>query len=63
MSSSNDSTPDPEGPDDSRHEHDQDATGGSGEGAASALAHLKKQVRKHRRETGEMDDTSEGPAA
>ena len=62
MSSSN-HTPPHEGPDDQRNEQDPESGRGSGEGAASALAHLKKQVRQHRHEAGEIGDRSEGPSS
>jgi hypothetical protein len=48
--------------------HPQQSTGGeqehghSGEGAASALAHLKSQARQQRREGGQGDDSGGSPA-
>lgn len=39
---------------------DQEHGGHSGEGAASALAHLKNQTKQHRRQTGETEDPSSG---
>ena len=39
---------------------EQDHAGNSGEGAASALAHLKTQTKQHRRNVGD-DDPAEGP--
>jgi len=42
---------------------EQEHAGNSGEGAASALAHLKTQTRQHRRLSGgESDDPAGGHA-
>jgi hypothetical protein len=41
---------------------EQQHAGNSGEGAASALAHLKTQTKQHRRQVGDGDDAaSQGP--
>jgi hypothetical protein len=40
---------------------EQEHAGSSGEGAASALAHLKTQTRQHRRLTGDNEDPGGGP--
>lgn len=37
---------------------EQNDAGHSGEGAASALAHMKSQVKQHRHFTGEADDAA-----
>ena len=39
---------------------EQAHAGLSGEGAASALAHLKTQTRQHRRQSGDSEDPSGG---
>jgi hypothetical protein len=39
---------------------EQEHAGNSGEGAASALAHLKTQTRQHRRQSGDSEDPSGG---
>ena len=39
-----------------RHEHNDG--GNTGHGAASALAHMNSQGRKHRHNTGEADDAA-----
>jgi hypothetical protein len=41
---------------------EEDHPGSSGEGAASALAHLKTQTRQHRRQSGDGDDPAGGHA-
>jgi hypothetical protein len=55
------------GPTDSQDEHgknelpprpDQGDTGHSGEGAASAMAHMISQGQQHRHQTGEADDAA-----
>ena len=43
--------------DQSQHGEQKDG-GHSGEGAASALAHLKSQTKQHRHQTGEADDAA-----
>lgn len=40
---------------------EQEHAGSSGEGAASALAHLKTQTKQHRRQLGDHEDPSGGP--
>jgi hypothetical protein len=40
---------------------EQQHAGNSGEGAASALAHLKTQTKQHRRQTGDNEDPGGGP--
>jgi hypothetical protein len=40
---------------------EQEHAGNSGEGAASALAHLKTQTRQHRRQVGDSEDPGGGP--
>jgi hypothetical protein len=39
---------------------EQNDGGHSGEGAASALAHLKSQARQHRHQSAEADDAAGG---
>jgi hypothetical protein len=44
-----------------QQQHAEQKDGGhSGEGAASALAHLKSQAKQHRHQTGEADDAAAG---
>jgi hypothetical protein len=40
---------------------EQEHAGNSGEGAASALAHLKTQTKQHRRQVGDNEDPGGGP--
>jgi hypothetical protein len=40
---------------------EQEHAGNSGEGAASALAHLKTQTKQHRRQIGDNEDPGGGP--
>jgi hypothetical protein len=40
---------------------EQQHAGNSGEGAASALAHLKTQTKQHRRQIGDNEDPGGGP--
>ena len=40
---------------------EQEPAGNSGEGAASALAHLKTQTRQHRRQLGDHDTPATAP--
>jgi hypothetical protein len=61
MNSSSDSSSDT-GTQDPRPEGGEpEHAGNSGEGAASALAHLKTQSKQHRRQAGEHEDPSGGP--
>ena len=58
------------GPSDTKEQHGGDEpqqqehseSGNSGHGAASALAHMISQGRKHRHHTGEADDAAGGHA-
>jgi hypothetical protein len=62
MSSTNDSRQDNSGQDQpSNSGGEQEHAGNSGEGAASALAHLKTQTKQHRRHTGDNEDPGGGP--
>jgi len=62
MSSKNDSRQDNSGQDQpSSSGGEQEHAGNSGEGAASALAHLKTQTKQHRRQTGDNEDPGGGP--
>ena len=61
MDSSKDTKPDNGNNDRSSGGGEQEHAGGSGEGAASALAHLKTQNRQHRHQAGDQDDPSGGP--
>lgn len=60
MSSANDTSQDNSRQEQHPEGADQDHAGSSGEGAASALAHLKTQTRQHRRQTGDGDDPAGG---
>jgi hypothetical protein len=40
---------------------EQEHAGNSGEGSASALAHLKTQTRQHRRQLGDSEEPGGGP--
>jgi hypothetical protein len=60
MSNSSESRPDNGHTDSQPEGHDQERTGHSGEGAASALAQLKTQTRQHRRLGGDVEDPSGG---
>jgi hypothetical protein len=61
MSSSNESRQEASGQDAQPSTQEQEHAGSSGEGAASALAHLKTQTKQHRRQTGDNEDPSGGP--
>jgi hypothetical protein len=61
MSGSNDSMQESGGQDAQPGTSEQEHAGTSGEGAASALAHLKTQTKQHRRQTGDNEDPSGGP--
>ncbi|MDB5859834.1 MAG: hypothetical protein JWQ76_3523 [Ramlibacter sp.] len=62
MSISNESRQETSGQDQqSQNSDEQEHAGYSGEGAASALAHLKTQTRQHRRQTGDNEDPGGGP--
>lgn len=58
MGSSNDATQDSGTPEQSSSGagSEQEHAGNSGEGAASALAHLKTQTRQHRRLSGDAPE-------
>jgi hypothetical protein len=61
MSSSNESRQDSNGQDPQpQASGEQEHAGNSGEGAASALAHLKTQTRQHRRQSGHHEDPGGG---
>ena len=62
-SSSNESGPDEATSDPQASGDDRERAGNSGEGAASALAHLKTQTRQHRRQIGDSEEPGEGPGA
>lgn len=62
MSSSNDASHDKGSQDPQPHSSsEQEHAGNSGEGAASALAHLKIQTRQHRRQLGDSEEPGGGP--
>jgi hypothetical protein len=61
MSSGNDSMQENGGKEPQPATSEQEHPGGSGEGAASALAHLKTQTKQHRRQLGDNEDPSGGP--
>jgi len=62
MGSTNDSRQDSSAQDQpSTNSGEQEHAGNSGEGAASALAHLKTQTKQHRRQTGDNEDPGGGP--
>lgn len=61
MSSSNETTQQNGNADTQQTGSEQEHAGNSGEGAASALAHLKTQTKQHRRQTGDSEDPSGGP--
>jgi hypothetical protein len=60
MSSSNESSSDHAAPEPKGGGQEQEHAGNSGEGAASALAHLKTQTKQHRRQSGDTEDPSGG---
>jgi hypothetical protein len=62
MSSSNESSNNDSASDPQAAGGEQEHAGNSGEGAASALAHLKTQVRQHRHQIGDSEDQSGGHA-
>jgi hypothetical protein len=62
MSTSNDSRSENGQTDSQPQGNEQERAGHSGEGAASALAHLKTQTRQHRRQTGDSEDAAGGSA-
>jgi len=61
MSSANETMQESGGQDPQPTSCEQEHAGGSGEGAASALARLKTQTKQHRRQLGDNDDPSGGP--
>jgi hypothetical protein len=62
MSNSNESRHDSSGQDQpTQSSGEQEHAGNSGEGAASALAHLKTQTKQHRRQIGDNEDPGGGP--
>ena len=60
MSSSNETSADSSRQEQENNRTEQQHAGHSGEGAASALAHLKTQTKQHRRQTGDAEDPSGG---
>jgi hypothetical protein len=60
MTHSNDSRPSDGHRDAQPEGNEQERAGHSGEGAASALAHLKTQTRQHRRQIGDADEMAGG---
>jgi hypothetical protein len=60
MSSSNETSSDHVGQEQQASVQEQEHAGNSGEGAASALAHLKTQTKQHRRHIGDAEDPSGG---
>lgn len=64
MDDSNDTRQDQSGggQDAQGNQSEQEHAGHSGEGAASALAHLKTQTKQHRRQQGDREDPSGGPS-
>ena len=60
MDSSTESSSDHAGQEQQASTQEQEHAGNSGEGAASALAHLKTQTKQHRRQLGDAEDPSGG---
>lgn len=60
MSSSNETSSDHSVQEQAGSRQEQEHAGNSGEGAASALAHLKTQTKQHRRQSGDTEDPSGG---
>ena len=60
MSSSNETSSDHSVQEQTSSGQEQEHAGNSGEGAASALAHLKTQTKQHRRQLGDAEDPSGG---
>jgi hypothetical protein len=60
MSSSNETSSDHSVQEQPSSGQEQQHAGNSGEGAASALAHLKTQTKQHRRQIGDTEDPSGG---
>ncbi|MCC2633764.1 hypothetical protein [Ramlibacter sp.] len=60
MSSSNETSSDHSVQEQQGTGQEQAHAGNSGEGAASALAHLKTQTKQHRRQLGDAEDPSGG---
>ena len=60
MSSSNESSSDHPGQEQQGSVQQQEHAGNSGEGAASALAHLKTQTKQHRRQIGDAEGDPSG---
>lgn len=60
MSSSNETSSDHSAQEQKATGQEQQHAGNSGEGAASALAHLKTQTKQHRRQLGDAEDPSGG---
>lgn len=60
MSSSNETSSDHSVQEQNNSGQEQEHAGNSGEGAASALAHLKTQTKQHRRQLGDMEGPSGG---
>lgn len=61
MANSNESRQESNNADTQQTGSEQEHAGNSGEGAASALAHLKTQTKQHRRQIGDSEDPSGGP--
>lgn len=60
MTSSNETSSDHSVQEQNSSGQEQEHAGNSGEGAASALAHLKTQTKQHRRQLGDAEDPSGG---
>ena len=60
MESSTETSSDHAGQEQQASTQEQEHAGNSGEGAASALAHLKTQTKQHRRQLGDAEDPSGG---
>ncbi|WP_395686879.1 hypothetical protein [Caenimonas koreensis] len=61
MSSGNNEHKEQHGPQETAaSQHETQDAGRSGEGAASAMAHLISQGQQHRHQTGEADDAAGG---
>ncbi|MEJ5990079.1 hypothetical protein WG902_08775 [Ramlibacter sp. PS3R-8] len=60
MSSSNETSSDHSAQEHKSSGPEQEHAGNSGEGAASALAHLKTQTKQHRRQLGDSEDPAGG---
>ena len=60
MDSSTETSSDHAGQEQQASTQEQEHAGNSGEGAASALAHLKTQTKQHRRQIGDAEGDPSG---